>query len=195
MFFKCTSHGELESRAGQLANSTISFFLEPEQEGSKSAKPYLKSSDGAVQGKRENLTLQERNLSSFKKYKRLHYVIFIVMILKGSVDVCNCNNQQSNGDGCSMEPRAGRFIILCTSVGICFLFQSVHGQIYFPVSGSGGRVRALAHTCHRAQIGNVSYDLHGSRITILGWALWRFGNESMQERFFSSTTLSPVAWT
>lgn len=155
-------------RAGQLANSTISFFLEPEEERGKSARPYWKSSDGAVEGKREKLPLEERNLSSFKQYERLHYVILVAMIIKGSVDGCNCNNQESNGDGCSTQPRAGRFIIPCTPVGICFLFQSVHGQINFPVSGFGGRVRALVHMCHRAQIGNVSYDLHSCRITILG---------------------------
>lgn len=31
-----------------------------------------------------------------------------------------------------------------------------------------GAVRALAHPCHCAQAGNVSYHLHSSRITILG---------------------------
>ena len=61
IFFKCTSHWELESRAGQLANSTISFFLEPEEEGGKPAWPCLKSSDGSVQAKRKNLLLEERN--------------------------------------------------------------------------------------------------------------------------------------
>lgn len=136
IFFKCTGHGGLESRADQLANSTISFYLEPE-EGSKSAKPYLKSSDGAVQGKRENLLLEERNLNSFKKYEWLHYVISVVMTIKGSVDVHNCNNQEGNGDGYSTEPRAGRFIIPRAPLGISFLFQSVHGQINFPVPGSG----------------------------------------------------------
>lgn len=83
IFFKCTSHRELENGAGQLANSIISFFLESEEEGSKSAKPHLTSLAGAVQGKRENLPLEEGNLSSFKTCEKLHYVILVVMIIKG----------------------------------------------------------------------------------------------------------------
>lgn len=64
----------------------------------------------------------------------------------------------------SMESRDDRLIIPSTPLGICFLFHSVHGQIYDPLRGSGSRVRALAHTCHHARTENVSYDLHSSRI-------------------------------
>lgn len=40
-------------------------------------------------GKRENLSLEERNLISFRKHVRYHCVILIVMIVRGRVDVCN----------------------------------------------------------------------------------------------------------
>lgn len=107
-----------------MANLSISFLLEPEEEGSKLAKPYLKSSNGAVQGKRENLPLGKEISVPLKNAKNLcHYSCDAIM---GSMDVCKSSNQESNEDGCSVDSKAGRFIP-CTPLRICFLFQFAHG--------------------------------------------------------------------
>lgn len=46
------------------------------------------------------------------------------------------------------------------------------------------RVMALAHTRLCAPLENISCELCNSRISVLGWALWKFGNESTWGKFF-----------
>jgi len=100
---------------------------------------------------RGKISFWRKEIGFFKKYERQHCVILVVTITEESVDVCNSNNQESNGDGCSTEPRADRFMILRIASGTCFLFQSVHAQIYFSCQDLGAEsgLHHILATFHR----------------------------------------------